>query len=199
MIHQNEDANANITTIDAKTTYSGTQERVMRISNNLLITGIVLCVIAVMVLLLFMTSAMSEVRGMFPAAWQSAIIDSNVTSGTLFFQDKGREDLWISRLDQRVVTPTIVIVPNFTESVHKDYCFEIFAFERGYRVNFCVEISDIIYVSFQLQEGPYDDELEESGYWPMNGTFIIELLNQNTDSNHYKIVYLLSEHFVVNA
>ena len=34
-------------------------------------------------------------------------------------------------------------------------------------------------------KGPYDDKLEQLGHWPLRGTFIIELLNQLNDSNHY--------------
>ena len=36
-----------------------------------------------------------------------------------------------------------------------------------------------------LMKGPYDDELEQSGHWPLRGTFTIELLNQFNDNDHY--------------
>ena len=34
-------------------------------------------------------------------------------------------------------------------------------------------------------KGPHDDKLEQSGHWPLRGTFTIELLNQLNDSDHY--------------
>ena len=42
-----------------------------------------------------------------------------------------------------------------------------------------------VYVFLRLMRGPYDDELEQSGHWPLRGTFTIELLNQLNDSDHY--------------
>ena len=39
--------------------------------------------------------------------------------------------------------------------------------------------------SLYLMKGPHDDELEQSGHWPLRGTFTIELLNQQIDSNHF--------------
>ena len=36
-----------------------------------------------------------------------------------------------------------------------------------------------------LTLGSHDDELEQSGQWPLRGTFTIELLNQLNDSDHH--------------
>ena len=41
-------------------------------------------------------------------------------------------------------------------------------------------------------KGPHDDKLEQSGHWPLRGTFTIELLNQFTDNDHYTRSMLLS-------
>ena len=35
-------------------------------------------------------------------------------------------------------------------------------------------------------KGPHDDKLEQSGHWPLRGTFTIELLNQLNDSDHHE-------------
>ena len=40
-----------------------------------------------------------------------------------------------------------------------------------------------ISVSLKILHGPHDDQLE----WPLKGTFIIELLNQLEDRNHYRL------------
>ena len=40
-------------------------------------------------------------------------------------------------------------------------------------------------VYLYLMKGPHDDELEQSGHWPLKGTFTIELLNQLNDSDHH--------------
>ena len=156
-----------------------------------------LLIAVVVLLLLFMISVMLEIRKMFPAAWQCTIIDSNVISGTHFVQEKEQsleEGLWIKKLNHRIVAPTIVSVSNFTINDYIEHSFELFAFERGYKVAFGVEVdNDYLYVSVHPVRGPYDDELQESGYWPMNGAFIIELLNQHSDIDHYKIVYLLKD------
>ena len=36
-----------------------------------------------------------------------------------------------------------------------------------------------------LLKGPYDDELEQSGYWPLRGKFSITLFNQYSENDHY--------------
>ena len=43
---------------------------------------------------------------------------------------------------------------------------------------------DGVSVYLGLMKGPYDDKLEQSGHWPLRGTFTIELLNQLNDSDH---------------
>ena len=44
---------------------------------------------------------------------------------------------------------------------------------------------DHLLVCLHLMKGPHDDKLEQLGHWPLRGTFIIELLNQLNDSDHY--------------
>ena len=43
-------------------------------------------------------------------------------------------------------------------------------------------------------KGPHDDELEQSGHWPLRGTFTIELLNQFDDSNHHSDIVQFHHH-----
>ena len=42
-----------------------------------------------------------------------------------------------------------------------------------------------ISVYLYLMKGPHDDKLEQWGYWPLSGTFKIEVLNQLNNSDHY--------------
>ena len=60
----------------------------------------------------------------------------------------------------------------------------------GYRIGEATHVSVYLY----LMKGPHDDKLEQSGYWPMRGTFTIELLHQLNDSNHhsYMVYYTCS-------
>ena len=39
-------------------------------------------------------------------------------------------------------------------------------------------------VGMNLMKGPHDDKLEQSGHWPLQGIFTIELLNRRFDTNH---------------
>ena len=48
-----------------------------------------------------------------------------------------------------------------------------------------VKVRTHVSVFLHLMKGPHDDKLEQSGHWPLRGTFTIELLNQLSDSNHY--------------
>ena len=59
------------------------------------------------------------------------------------------------------------------------------SYDAGYLYGKCDE-STRVSVSLFLTKGPYDDELEQSGHWPLRGIFTIELLNQLNDSDHYR-------------
>ena len=48
-------------------------------------------------------------------------------------------------------------------------------------------------VYLNLIKGPHDDKLQESGHWPLRGTFIIESLNQKSDTNHYRRILEFNE------
>ena len=49
-------------------------------------------------------------------------------------------------------------------------------------------------VFLYLMKGSHDDELEQSGHWPLRGTFTIELLNQKIDYDHYSRMVQLHPH-----
>ena len=85
------------------------------------------------------------------------------------------------------VAPAIIVMDDYTEKLktkEKWSSEPFFAFERGYLMYLSVypgghddgEGSHVS-VYLHLMKGPYDDELEQSGYWPMRGTFTIDLLN----------------------
>ena len=66
------------------------------------------------------------------------------------------------------------------------------AFKEGYQMYLKVYATGYgdgedthISVFLYLMKGPFDDKLEQSGHWPLRGTFTIELLNQLNDSDHY--------------
>ena len=80
-----------------------------------------------------------------------------------------------------------------------------FAFQGGYKMRLRVSAAGSndgegthVSVYLHLMKGPHDDKLEQSGHWPLRGTFTIELLNQLSDNNHHSHVvqshhYLCSE------
>ena len=47
-------------------------------------------------------------------------------------------------------------------------------------------------VFLHVMEGTHDDELQQSGHWPLRGTFTIELLNQLNDYDHHR--YMVQFH-----
>ena len=103
--------------------------------------------------------------------------------------------LWLSSELSDQVAPAIVKMSNFTKELkHKKHWHSspFFAFEGGYQMHLNVDVAGSgigedthVSVYLFLMKGPHDDELEQSGHWPLRGTFIIELLNQLNDSDHH--------------
>ena len=63
----------------------------------------------------------------------------------------------------------------------------------GYYSNEDTDVSVLLY----LMKGPHDDKLEQSGHWPLGGSFTIELLNQLNDTDHF--IYATSlYHYLCN-
>ena len=95
------------------------------------------------------------------------------------------------------VAPVIVKMSNYTEMKNKRqwYSSPFFTFAEGYKVQIRVDPAvygdgeithDHVFVYLFLLKGPHDDKLivQQSGDWPIKGTFTIELLNQFNDSDH---------------
>ena len=81
------------------------------------------------------------------------------------------------------------------------YGSPFFAFNGGYQMWLKVITAgngdgEGIHVSvyLYLMKGPHDDELEQSGHWPLRGTFTVELLNQLDDSDHHSVIVQLYHH-----
>jgi len=92
------------------------------------------------------------------------------------------------------ILPVTLTVSNFTEKMKNKESFSspFFAFAEGYLMLVRVYAygsgtgeGTHVSVYLHLMKGPHDDKLEQSGHWPLRGTFTIELLNQLNDSNHY--------------
>ena len=88
------------------------------------------------------------------------------------------------------VAPVTFRVTHFSQWLKNEevwYSSPFFAFVEGYQMHLKVYSVDGTHMSVyvHLTKGVYDDKLEQSGYWPLRGTFTIELLNQLNDDNHY--------------
>jgi len=89
---------------------------------------------------------------------------------------------------------------NFTEKMNNKqlwYSNPFFAFWRGYKMCLRVYASGVgdgegthISVYLHLMKGPYDDELEQSGHWPLRGMFKVELLDQLDDGKYTAFISL---------
>ena len=90
--------------------------------------------------------------------------------------------------------PVTFMVPNFTEKIKskKIFSYPFFAFNKGYLMFVSIYAAgaddgegDHVSIYLYLVKGPFDDNLEQSGHWPLRGTFTIELINQFNNSDHY--------------
>ena len=99
------------------------------------------------------------------------------------------------------VAPVIIKMSSFTRKLigtDQWYSSSFFAFNEGYQVCLRVDAAGHdegegthVSVSLFLMKGPHDDKLEQSGPWPLRGTFTIELLNQPSDNNHHSCMIQL--------
>ena len=102
------------------------------------------------------------------------------------------------------VAPVMFNVVKFSQwlsSKEKWYSYPFFAFSEGYQL--CLQVyaagdgngeGTHVSVYLYLMKGPHDDKLEQSGHWPLRGTFTIELLNQLNDSDHYSHMVQFHHH-----
>ena len=102
------------------------------------------------------------------------------------------------------IAPAIFKLTKFSQWVKSKkewYSSPFFAFNGGYQMCLNVDAAGQgdgegthVSVYLELMKGPHDDELEQSGYWPMTGTFTIELLNQLDDNDHFGLLIQLHPH-----
>ena len=84
-------------------------------------------------------------------------------------------------------------------NAEKWYSGPFFAFHEGYQM--CLKVYTTGYdegdkhlsVFIHLMKGPHDDKLQQSGHWPLRGTFTIKLLNQ-FKNRHYSKKVTFSKH-----
>ena len=117
---------------------------------------------------------------------------SNNYQGNILFYKISYEDVNEAPYQ---VAPMIFKITKFTQWLKSKsvwYSSPFFAFEKGYKMYLHVYAAGYgdgegthVSVFLHLMKGPHDDELEQSGCWPLRGTFTIELLNQLNDSDHY--------------
>ena len=88
------------------------------------------------------------------------------------------------------------------ENKEQWYSKPFFAFLEGYQMSLIVYADGNgegegthVSVYLYLMKGPHDDKLEQSGHWPLRGTFTIELLNQLSDNNHFSCVEQFHHYF----
>ena len=117
--------------------------------------------------------------------------------------------LWFSWLISKVpnynpVAPAILKMFGLAKKVNNKeawYSSPFLTFEGGYQM--CLRVDAAGYdcgegthvsVYLYLMKGSHDDKLEQSGHWPLRGTFTIELLNQKIDYDHYSRMVQLHPH-----
>ena len=106
------------------------------------------------------------------------------------------------------VAPAILKMPDFAKLMENQqiwYSNSFFAFQEGYEMRLGVSAvgsnnakGTHVSVYLHLMKGPHDEKLEQSGHWPLRGSFVVELLNQLNDSDHYSHIvkfdhYMCSE------
>ncbi|XP_065906438.1 uncharacterized protein [Dysidea avara] len=84
------------------------------------------------------------------------------------------------------VAPLMMVMDDFTHKLNNKEHWKskpFFVFDRGYLMYLSVYPAGFgdgegshVSVYLHLMKGPYDDELQQSGYWPMRGTFTVEFL-----------------------
>ena len=101
------------------------------------------------------------------------------------------------------VAPVTFKLTNFSQWLSNKevwYSSPFFAFDGGYQMILRVDavgygededphVSAYLY----LMKGPHDDELEQSGHWPLRGAFTIELIDQYNTSSHDRTYFFHNE------
>ena len=115
-----------------------------------------------------------------------------LTMARSFIESYHLWQLFINSLFDQV---KLTILSDFaTKMRHKQWwdSSPFFAFNRGYQMFLRVRAAGNddgegthVSVYLHLMNGPHDDELKQSGHWPLRGTFYVELLNKFNDNNYY--------------
>ena len=100
------------------------------------------------------------------------------------------------KYDEPRVAPVILKLPNLTEKIKNKkhwYSDPFLAFDGGYQM--CLNVHSTVYESYLsiyvfLMMGPHDDQLDQSGYFPMEGGVTIEILKHSGDVYDYGTVTL---------
>ena len=91
--------------------------------------------------------------------------------------------------------PVTLKMSNLSEKINNKeqwYSSPFFAFDGGYQM--CLKVyagghytgkGTHLSVYIHLMKGPHDDELQQSGHWPLRGTFTIKLLNHGQLNGHH--------------
>ena len=144
---------------------------------------------------------------MAPAAWGTTTLMSHkdifnsdyLKYDSLYFMIS-YQPFSVSQQNDEHVAPVIFKIRNFTEKMKNNqvwYSDPFFAFWRGYKMCLRVDAGGNgdgkdthVSVFLHLMKGPYDDELEQSGHWPLRGKFKIEILDQiNFDNHAYSLTF----------
>ena len=101
--------------------------------------------------------------------------------------------------------PLILIMPYCSAKIYSKeiwYSSPFFAFNRGYQMVLQVDAAThdgFLSIYLRLMKGPYDDELQQSGHWPMRGAFVVELLHQHNGSAQEDLVYFFVNELCSNC
>ena len=93
------------------------------------------------------------------------------------------------------ILPVTFTMSNFNEKMENTeqwYGSPFFVFNGGYLMNLEVHPSGYgrakgthVSLFLRLMKGPHDDQLQQSGHWPLRGTFTVKLLNAFSDNVYY--------------
>jgi len=101
------------------------------------------------------------------------------------------------------VAPAVLKMVKFTEKMQNYEKWDsepFFAFAEEYLMHMSVYAAGNgdgngthVSIFLHLMKGPYDDDLQWSGYWPLRGNFTIEVLDVSNSAYHYG--YVFQQHY----
>ena len=89
--------------------------------------------------------------------------------------------------NNHLIAPVTIELSDFTVKEKEWISSPFFAFKGGYQMCLRIifssndDVSITEFIGLYLMKGPHDDKLEQSGHWPLRGTFTIEVLNQKLE------------------